>query len=229
MANVVEIIFDQFLEIVERLSKHACFEFDECAFKYRVREAVHHRLLDVLYVARDKCGRERDVIATIDITGICFDYLTTCKWIQYLERIAKEFIHDICPPKYAVVKDNSRKCREEPPRCDLLPCRHVTTVIHKKKPPKVKREPEIIIEKECVCVPECKREPCIPKRTIVIREELEKRHKCGDFSVPVKEYKNKHEFGHYKGNIDHNNHQWNDCKSCKPRCTGLTDKGSYHH
>ena len=228
MANVVEIIFDQFLEIVEGLSKHACFKFDECAFRYRVREAVQHRLLDVLYVARDKCGRERDVIATIDITGICFDYITTCKWIQYLEKIAREFIHDICPPKFAVVKDSGNRCREEPPRCDLLPCRHITTVINKKKPRHKEPEPEIIIEKECECVPECKREPCIPARTIIIREELEKEHKCGDSTVLVREHKPKHDWGYFKGNVDHNDHKWNGCNSCKPRCSGLTNNGFQH-
>lgn len=185
--NVVEIIFDQFLEIVERLSKKSCFKFNECSFKYRVRDAVHHRLLDVLYVATDKCDRQREVIVTIDITNICYDDITTCKWVNYLETSAEEFVHDICPAKYVVVKEHVSQCRVEPPRWEPLPCNSTTTII-RKKPVEPEPECEVIVERECECVPECKREKCHSKHTVIIREQEERPWKCGDYSFPVKEH-----------------------------------------
>ena len=230
MSNLVQVIFEQFLEIVEVSSKKACFVFDECDFKYRVRILIGHQLLDVIYVVQDKCGRHNDVIVTIDITNICLEDLISCKWVAYLEKLAREFIHDICPKKLVVIQDIPKKCRPQPPRWEPFPCKTVT-IITKKKPVVVKPECEIIIERECECVPECKRKPCIPKKQIIIRYEDDKKWKCGDHDVLVKEPKHKkHDFEKSRGNKDFNHHLWKKCcedkKSC---CDSHLDFSDFDH
>lgn len=212
MANLVQMIFEQFLDIVEVLSKKSCFKFDECDFDFRVRELLNHRLLDVIYVIEDKCGRRRDVLVTIDITSICIDDLISCKWVDYLEKLAHEFIHDICPKKLVIVKDVQQKCREEPPRWEPFPCKTVTTII-RKKPIIHKPECEVIIEDKCdECIEVCKREPCIPKKQIVIRYENDKKWKCGDHDHLVeKPHQKRHDFNKHKGNTDYNHHLWRPC------------------
>lgn len=222
MANLVQMIFEQFLEIVERLSKNACFNFNECDFDYRVRELARHRLLDVIYVIEDKCGRRRDVLVTIDITSICIEDLISCKWVDYLEKIAREFVHDICPKKLIVVRDEIKGCRPQPPICAPFPCKTVTTII-RKKPFIPKEECEVIIEKDCECVEKCVREPCVPKRQVIVRFENERPWKCGDHDQLVVEPAQKHhDFNTHKGNPDFNHHVWRKCcsgakQSC---CTG---------
>lgn len=215
--NLPQIIFEQFLDIVEKHSRKACFEFNECDFDYRVRILVQHRLIDVIYVVQDKCGRRSDIIVTIDFTNICLEDLISCKWVDYLEKLAIEFIHDICPKKIVIVKDEPKKCRPQPQVFRPFPCKTVTTII-KKKPIIHEPECEVIIEKECAeCVPVCKREPCIPKQHIVIRLEEEKPWKCGDFSFLVENKEKDHDFEHHKGNKDYNHHLWKKCCSDKKK------------
>jgi len=209
--NLVQLIFEQFLEIVQKHSAKSCFKFHECDFNYRVRESVGHRLLDVIYVVKDKCGRRRDVIITIDITKICLEDLTTCDWVAYLEKLAKEFVSEICPKKYVIIKEEPRKCRLEPAKWCPLPCRNITTVVRRKKIIPVEPEVEVIIEKECECVPICERKPCIPKQEVIIKYETEKPWKCGDVSILVEEDHKKHDFEHFKGQPDFNHHKWGKC------------------
>jgi hypothetical protein len=210
--DLVQLIFDQFLGIVERLSKKSCFIFNECDFEFRVREFVSHRLIDVIHTERDHCGRPRNAVVTIDYTSICVEDLTSCRWIDYLKKLAREFISEICPKKLVVVKEENKKCRPQPPKWEPFPCRNITTVIRKKVP--IHKEPEckVIIERECECVPQCKREPCIPTEHVIIKYENEKPWKCGDFSMLVENPEEKqHDFKNCKGNKDYNHHQWKKC------------------
>lgn len=218
MVNLVETIFEQFLDIVEKKAKKSCFEFDECDFNFKVIEAVKHKLLVVIFEQEDKCGRHREVTATIDITNICFEDLTSCAWIAFLKKTAVEFVNDICPKKFVIVKDKHRKCRERPHVFEPFPCKTITTVIKKRVPPKVEEECKVIIEEPCPCAPKCKRVPCHSKKEIIIQFEDDKEHKCGDHSVFVDEHheKKEHDFGSHKGNKDWNDHQWNK-KCCKKK------------
>lgn len=220
MVNLVETIFAQFLTIVEKKSKKSCCEFDQCDFNYRIVEAVKHKLMIVLFEQDDKCGRRHEVTATIDITGICFKDLTSCDWVAYLKKIAAEFINDICPKKFIIVKDKPKKCRERPHVFEPFPCKTITTVIKKRIPPPAEEEPKIIIEKECECVPKCKRVPCNPKKEIIIRFEDEKPGKCCDNLVYVDDSKNlkDHDYGMCKGTKDWNDHQWNKKSNTKKKC-----------
>lgn len=221
IGNLPSIIFDQFLQIVEKLSQHACFVFNKCDFDFRVYEKMHHRLLDVLYVVEDECKRQHEVVATIDITNICLDYLTSCKWVAYLERIAVQFVHDICPPKIAVVKQSKPCCRQEPPRCELLPCKHVTTVIKKKIPIVPREECEVIIQDCCECVPECPLAPPCVKKQVIVQYEQEKPHKCCGKTVYEKPNHKRHDFAQHKGTTDYNHHVWNKQCHCKTGCPGV--------
>jgi len=180
--------------------------------------------LDVIYIIEDKCGRRRDVIITIDITNICTEDLILCKWVEYLEKLAREFIHDICPKKLVIIKDVKRKCREQPPKWVPFPCKTVTTVI-KKRPIIHEPECEVIVERECECIPECIRRPCIPKKQLIIRYETEKPWKCGDHDELVIEPEHKHhDFNKRRGNVDFNDHVWRPCCTGKKSCCG----GSSH-
>ncbi|AGC01754.1 hypothetical protein H012_gp711 [Acanthamoeba polyphaga moumouvirus] len=207
--NLAQLIFDQFLEIVEKFAERSCFDFDECDFRYRVREQVNHRLIDVLYEVKDKCGRPRDVYATIDFTSICLEDLVTCKWVEYLEKIAKEFVCDICPKKLAIVKQEPKKCRPQLPKWEPFPCKTVTTVIRKKVPVKVEPECHVIIKDDCECAPICERAPCVPKQEIIIQYEPESSCRCGSNLVLVEPKHEKHSFKNYKGHPDYNHHEWN--------------------
>lgn len=223
--NLVNVIFNQFLGIVEKISKKACFEFDECDFDYRVRELAGHRLIDVIYVVEDKCGRRHDVVATIDFTNICFEDLTNSEWKTYLNRLAVEFVNNICPKKYEIPLDEKRKCRPQPPAWTPLPCNNITTVIHKRKIVTPEPECEVIIENECECVPLCKRKTCSePKHTYVVKYITEKPWKCGDVTSVVKDPIEKlHDFHELNGNPDYNNHKWRSC------CGGSDISLDVHH
>lgn len=210
--NLSQIIFDQFIDIVERLSHKACFEFNKCAFNYRTRESPNLHLIDVIYIAKDECDRCRDVVVTIDFTNICLEDLPCEKWINYLTKLAIEFIHDICPRKFVIVRNSPKKCRPQPAKWSPLPCKRTTTIIKRIKPIPKEPECEVIIEKECECVKKCIREPCIPKQQIIIRHESPKRSCCGDNLRLVESPKErKHQFKHHKGNIDYNHHEWKKC------------------
>jgi len=216
-------IFEQFIDIIERQAKKkGTCEFDVCDFNYRVRELCGYKVMDVLYISKDKCGRTRDVIVTIDITNICLEDLISCRWVDYLKKMAREFINDICPKKYIIIKEKIKKCRPEPARWEPLPCGAVTTVIRKKKPIINKPECKVIIEKECECVPLCIRKPCVPKQNIIIKYENEKPWKCGDVSILVKDpSKKKHDYGWIRGNRDYNTHIWGACcEKCEKNKSG---------
>jgi len=210
--DIVQLIFDQFLEIVQRLSRKSCFEFNECDFEYRVREYVGHRLIDVIHINEDKCCRRKDAVITIDSTSICVEDLTSCKWVNYLEKLALEFINEICPKKLVVIKEEPKGCRPQPPKWQPFPCRNVTTIIRKKKPVCPEPECEVIIQNECECVPVCKRCPCIPSEKVIIKYENENQRKCGDYGILVETpAQPKHDFNSNKGHKDYNNHLWKPC------------------
>lgn len=218
--NLVQLIFNQFIEILEDIAaKDAkCFEFNKCEFDYRVREKVNHRLLDVKFTIKEECDRPRDVIKEIDITGICYEDLTTCKWVDYLTTLAKEYVNEICPTRYVIIKEEPRKCRPQPPQWCPFPCKKTTTIIRKVPIIEKKPECEVIIEKGCECINECLREvpPC--KEQIIIKYE-QAPPKCCEQTILVKPpAEERHSWAVYKGNPDYNNHVWGKC--CKTSCCG---------
>lgn len=219
--NIPHIIFEQFLQILLELAESKCV-LDECDFQYQVKELVKHRLLDIAYTVKDQCCRPRTIIITLDITSICLRDLVCCKWIEYLTKKAKEFLHDICAKKIVVVKENLKPCRVEPPRWEPFPCKTVTTIV-RKVVPVIEDDCEVIIEEEDICVPVCPRVKCKPQKKVLIKYETEEPWKCGDYTVLVREDKKKHDWGNYKGSYDYNHHVWNkkcECKTkaCKPCC-----------
>ena len=219
-SHLVQTIYDQYLEIIRKISKKACFEFDECSFNYRLREAAHHTLIEVVYEYKDCCGRHKYVTSTIDITNICYEDLTTCKWVQYLQRLAAEFVNDICPKKF-IIKEETKRCRQEPKCWEPFACTKTTTVIKKIKPIVHEPECEVIIEEECPC--QCKREPCVPKEKVIIKHCPE-RTKCGERLFLVDDKKKEHDYHKARGVTDYNDHQWNKpCCKGKPKCSANCD------
>lgn len=227
--NLPQIIFDQFLQIVEKLSACACFEFSYCDFDYRVYERVHHKLLDVYYVVQDECKRQSEIVVTIDITNICLEYLTHCKWVDYLEKLANEFIHDICPKRIFVVKEEKQKCRNQTPCWSPFPCKKITTVIRKKIPIVQPETCEVIIQNDCECVPECKIVPEPIKKQIVVKYEKEKPPKCCGRTVYEQPNNKKHDWGNCRGNVDYNDHIWSKKCNCKTGCGGNSNNAIHAH
>ena len=201
--NLVEIIFEQFLAIVEKLAPKYCFDFNECDFKYKSREGRFVQLIDILYRVHLKCKRFRDVIVTIDFTAVCLEHLPTKKWRQYLKNLAKDFLSDIINEDKFVMPDKERikKCRKEPVWC-RFPTK-CTTVIRRpckvvKKQPKIK----VLVEKECECIPICKPVKCQKKREIIIKcDRFPKKNDCN--CDDKKDWDN-----------DWDNDWNNDCKKC---------------
>ncbi|BCS82919.1 hypothetical protein QLL95_gp1204 [Cotonvirus japonicus] len=223
MSNKLEqLIFEQFLEIVEKIADKSadCFDFDKCDFAYRVRNNVGHRLLDVNYVIKDDCNRPRDVMISIDITNICYEDLVTCKWVNYLTKLAKEYVSDICPPKYIIIKEEPRRCRVPPPEWKPFPCKKTTTIIRRIEPIEHEPECEVIIEKGCECLPLCERAPCIPKEEIIIKYEQAPEKCCVRTSLVEDHDHSKHGWATHKGNPDYNNHEWKKCCSSSSQSHG---------
>ena len=227
-SNLVNLIFNQFVEIVIKLAKKSNCDVDECDFNYRVRELVGHRLIDVIFVAEDNCGRRRDVVISIDFTSICFSDLTTCSWVAYLEKLAAEYVCDICPKKLMVVKNELKKCRPQPAKWCPLPCRNTTTIIKKKPYCPPEPECEVIICQEDECIPVCERKPCCPKKEIIVKYQSEKPWKCGDCTTLVTESEG-HDFVEHKGNKDYNHHQWKGLnKGCGCGGSASSEVASHH-
>lgn len=178
--NLVEIIYEQFLGIVEKLAPKYCFEFNPCDFQYKTRDGVNVQLIDILFRAPGKCDSYRDVIVTIDYTSICLNDLPTKKWKTYLKNLANQFLHEIVYVETFVIPkpEKLRKCRKEPKWCHF-PTK-LTTIIHKPCEPKEEKPKiKVVIEKECVCVPVCHDSPVAPKKKIIIKCDNEpKKPKC---------------------------------------------------
>ena len=209
--NLVQLIFDQFIDILLNISNRRHCKVDECDFEYKVRELNKYRLIDIIYVFRGKCEKHYKVSISIDFTNICKDDLITCQWVDYLTKLAIEFVEDICPKKLVIVREEHQKCRQQPPKWEPLPCKNITTIIRKKKPKIEKPECEVTIEKECECVPICKRKPCVPKQHIIIKYQKDKKWRCGDHDQLVVDNKKPHDFKNHKGKKDYNDHEWNTC------------------
>lgn len=166
--ELAQVIFDQFVDIVKKMAcKKTCCVVDECKFDYRTRERRCHKFIDVIYSAEDKCNKRRDLCVTIEYTDVCFKYLSTCKWFDYLEKIACELVEDICPKKIVIKKDEPKRCRSKPQVCEPFPCKTVTYVC-RERPVEPVPVCEVIIERECECSCECERKHCVPENEIVI-------------------------------------------------------------
>lgn len=169
-SNLTQIIFDQFLDYVNAaLTREPC-TFNPCDFDYRVRVQIGLRLLEVVFNGQDCCGRRTQKIATIDYTNICIEDLTDCKWNLYLEKLAKSFVHEICPVEYIIVKNNYRDCKKETPRWRPPACTVTTTIIESPIIPDVIPEPQVIIERQCECIQTCNHRECPQPEHIIIRQ-----------------------------------------------------------
>lgn len=219
MNSLAKLIFEQFLQIVEKIvDKKGCIKFNECDFDFRVRELVTHRLIDVVYTSEGRCGKFNNIIVTIDFTNICLEDLVTCKWISYLKTLAKEFVCDICPKKLAIIRDKPKKCKKQPPKWKPFPCKHVITIIKEERPETKDQKPKVIVEKECECVPVCERVPCVPQKQIIIKKITKKPYNCGDYSVLVEKQFKKHDWNSFKDHVDYNSHIWNNFCNCNKKC-----------
>ena len=215
-SNLVDLIFNQFVEMVlDRAQVKGDCELGECDFSFRTREYAGHKLMDVLYKARDQCDRVRDVITTIDITSICYEDLCTCRWRDYLEKIARAYTVDVCPRRLSLVCDVPSKCREQPPQWRPFPTKTTTTIYRKRPVDIIPEEPVVVIEEECQCIPVCKREPCTRKKEVIIRYKNEPAPKCGSCLQLVPEPKEKYDFKQFKDVTDYNSNIYRgDCASC---------------
>lgn len=164
-----KLIFEQFLEIVF-CSKGWCTKPDPCSFDYRVREEDQHKLMNVLYVCEDACGRRREVETSIDITDICVEDLTTCEWVEYLTPIAQAFVHNICPKHYRIIKTQT-PCRQPPARFQP-PHAKTTTIVQCPKPVVPCPPKEVVVYEVPECVNRC---DCAhhetPVHTVIVRRD----------------------------------------------------------
>lgn len=214
--NLLQLIFDQFIDLVIEVGRktHCCV--DRCAFDFRLHEIANSRMLQVIYLGKDECCRQRDICIRIDITNICLHDLTTCKWVNYLTKMAVEFSRDICPVRMVIIRDDPRPCRKQPERWEPLPCANVTTIVRRELPPQPEPECEVVIENNCECIPVCRRERCVPKNKVVIRYDTTVPSVCGDYTVLAKD-KPCCPFNSLKGNMDFNNHNWKPCCNSSPQ------------
>lgn len=166
--KLVEIIFLQFLQIVERLAPQFCFVFDKCDFTFHVREN-HAILIDVIFTLNLDCNRTKELITTIDATGICYDDLCGERWLSYLKELAKDFLAEVEELKNLKAPD----CDECDCECDVakwhtFPTKCVT-IIKKDCRPKVCPKVKVIVKKDCRCEKVCPPITHEPKQVILIK------------------------------------------------------------
>lgn len=209
--NMGQLIFDQFIEIVLRLSKKLECHIDECDFDFVVRDDACHHFIDVIFLGKDKCGRCRDINIIIDTTNIsCLD-LHSPKWLVYLEKLARQLLNEICPRRMLVMPERLNQCRPQPPHWKPFPCKVTTTIIKKLKPVPPKPKCNVIVKEECECIPECKRVPCVPDHEVIIKYEKQKKNCCGDVTFLDRDERPNHDFAERDEQKDFNNHIWKPC------------------
>lgn len=167
--NLYKTIFQQFLQILEKQLERRCCGFDECKFIYFVREKKNFKLLDIFYENEESCGRQIKISTTIDITNICFNYLSSQQWIKYLKNIAKYFASNICPSKIIIPLCEMDTCRTEPKRCKLIPCNNITIINDCIEPKCEYVKCNTIIQKQCICNYECCDDKNKRKELIIIK------------------------------------------------------------
>ena len=201
--NLVEIIFNQFLDILEKVAnKKYCIDIDKCDYNYHIRNLAKVQLIDVITKVKGRCRTVKTVGITIDYTSICLEHLPTKKWKQYLKKLALELLCEIIEDKVFIIpgKEYKKKCREQPKWC-AFPTQCTTVITKKCKPKKVEPKCKIIFENRCECIPVCKRVKIQPERKIIVRCAPQKSY-CSDNDFSDEE--NDRYYGN-NNNYDNNN------------------------
>ena len=171
-------IFNQFLSIVDALNTSNCV-IDQCGFSHQTVKHNNYTTLNISYKYVDSCDRCFEILVVIDITNICFQDLPSCKWVNYLENIAEEFLHNVCP-KECVVVYPEKSCRKSPPVWEPFPCTETRYVIQEDVIPEC-HEPTIVRTKVCKCEDPCPRhELKTKKKTIIINRVVYPERNCGE-------------------------------------------------
>lgn len=169
--NLVEIIFNQFLDILDKVAnKKYCVDIDKCDYDFHERNSFKVQLIDVFTRVKGRCGSHKTVGITIDYTSICLEHLPTKKWKQYLKKLAHDLLAQIIEDKTFIIpeKEHKKKCRKQPKWC-AFPTQCTTVITKRCEPKVVKPKCKVVFEKRCECIPVCKREKIQPKRKILIR------------------------------------------------------------
>lgn len=167
MADLSLTIFNQFLDILKPLAAKKGCCFNECDLDYRCRDKCGQKSLDIRFIRRDHCNRESETITSLDTTSICLEDLVRCDWIEYLTGMAKDFVGQICPKAYVILKAN-KSCRRAPDVWCPRPC-HNTTRITQREEPLPEYEHREIVTEYCECVPSCERKVCMPTNTTIVQ------------------------------------------------------------
>ena len=168
-SNLAEVIFEQFIEIVKRLSHRYCTHIKTCDVHYTTTDINNILLIELCYEIKTRCST-KNVHAVINYTSICCDDLTTKSWRTYLKGIAKDFLSKIVGCDDCEIPPPEKKCRPRQVPCKLPKTKCVTI------------EP-------CICPPVPRPTPCkkIIKCTCYKCTSCDKKHqKCG-CEKPTKE------------------------------------------
>lgn len=204
-SNLYQVIFEQFLDILQQASKRSCPDFDRCAFNYTL---VPPASMNIIYVYRDECCRPRNIVTTIDVANICYNDLCQSKWIEYLTRTATNYVYEICPKKYVIPVCTSQICPDDPPKWTPYPTKLTTTVIQEVCPEPEPEECIVVNETICPCLPICPRKfNSTPRQYVVKKVAARPNFVCGEgFTSLVEETREK--YNDYKGVLDYNSHAW---------------------
>ena len=204
--NLFELIFNQFVDmVVECAAKKKACKVDNCDFNWRVHDRTGTRVMEIVYLYSDECKRQHNITTIIDITNICTEDLVSCSWIDYITKIARDYVCSICPTRLTIVKEDLPKCREEYPKWQPFVTRTTTTITRQHCVEPVYSEPEVIIDPGCPCVETCEREPCPSRDRVIIKYKEDKNNCCGCTQLKTP---SRQKYGSWKDNTDYNNHQW---------------------
>ena len=173
--DLVNTIFQQFADILVTVSAQNCFQINQCDLNYRVRSTCNTSLIDICYVpsqpipTTSPCCRPRNMVITINFTNICYNNLPTCKWIQYLQTLANQFMaiilgnNPIAIPTPNVIQPRKIPCWSR------FPVKN-TTVINQVCQQQIQTPPsQVIVQNPCPCVNICP-QPCYqPQQETIIQ------------------------------------------------------------
>jgi hypothetical protein len=127
MSLLARTIFDQFIAMAQKEAAKTGCSFTPCNANYSVEHLHSGTSLHIEYVSHDSCDRQTVYGVTIDITGICFQDLSTESWQHYLQTKVVLLLSQICPPAIPV-EPKKTACRCKPVVCTLPPAKTTTYI-----------------------------------------------------------------------------------------------------
>jgi len=125
--KLVKLIIEQFVSIVDKKAKECHICWDKCDFRIVSRQLIDTLVLQVFRrKCKNKCHNGNFLpeipLITIEYTNIKICDLDKKKWIEYLERLACEFLNKINHCKNNIIEKKCCICHDTPYHDNVKNC-----------------------------------------------------------------------------------------------------------